>query len=916
MLWTRDALALLLLSFALGCSDGNSESNPSPNGAAGAANASGGVGSPGSGGAGSALGGASSVAGAGPGAGGASVGGSAGGNTEVGGNGNAGSSAGGPAAGGPRIATVGKPITLAPAPGLAGPALKVDLDMSGRPTGEVTELDYVAWPVTAGATLSRAFSSVTFTFAKAGSNGTELAAGWQKAAVNIPNYARLVGDGLTVSEGAAGSQIQLTIKGLASGKHSLLTFHNFAATTAPAAKIDVLVDGTAQVTGLAQSVGALTNAAAAVSYVTFSAQAGKDVVVLFRSTASIMLNGFELDTPNLTAQATQPSPANADEHVDAAQGKVSLGWKAAKQAASHDVYLGLDPNVVQAATHASPEFKGNQAGTSFAASDLFSIERYYWRIDEIDGQGAVTRGNVWYFRPRQVAFPGAGGYGRFAVGGRGGVVVHVTNLKDSGAGSLRDAIETDRGPRTIVFDVGGIIPLASRLTLNQNYVTVAGQTAPGKGICIKAAPFGVSGSHDVVIRNMRVRVGHGTTYDGMGMAGADHTIIDHASISWTIDEAFSSRNAKNITLQRTLISEALNVAGHQNYPAGTAHGYAASIGGDVGSFHHNLLAHCEGRNWSLAGGLDASGNFSGRLDIFNNVVYNWGGRSTDGGAHEVNFVGNYYKPGAATDIFVALNAQYDDFPGTQQYYFAGNVMPGYFDENSQDKGKKAATPNGYSPWVAKAWFPSYAEVQTAKDAYKSVLSDVGATVPVFDDHDVRIVKETLNGTYTYKGSESGDPGLPDNESDVGGYESYPNETREATWDTDADGLPDWWETAAGLNVKSAAGDSKDANTDVDGDGYTELDEYLSWMATTHYFTSVGKNVSIDLPKLFAGYTNGPSYASMAAQNGTVTVAGNAATFQPAKCGHAAWSVKVTDKDGGSMTRDFVAFVDGGGAACP
>src|SRR6185295_10149162 len=112
---------------------------------------------------------------------------------------------------------------------------------------------------------------------------------------------------------------------------------------------------------------------------------------------------------------------------------------------------------------------------------------------------------------------------------------------------------TVRGPRTVVFDVGGIIPLASRLSLTQNYVTVAGQTAPGKGICVRAAPFGLSGSHDVVIRDVRVRLGHGMTYDGMGMAGADHSILDHCSVSWTIDEAFSSRNAKNITLQRSLI---------------------------------------------------------------------------------------------------------------------------------------------------------------------------------------------------------------------------------------------------------------------------------------------------------------------------------------------------------------------------
>ena len=141
------------------------------------------------------------------------------------------------------------------------------------------------------------------------------------------------------------------------------------------------------------------------------------------------------------------------------------------------------------------------------------------------------------------------------------------------------------------------------------------------------------GAHDVIIRYIRVRPGDtaGVTLDGMGMASTDHSIIDHCSISWTQDEAFSSRGAKNITLQRTLISEALNVAGHKKYEKGKQHGFAASIGGDVGSFHHNLLAHCAGRNWSLAGGLDKAGRHTGRLDIRNNVVYNWGHRTTDGG---------------------------------------------------------------------------------------------------------------------------------------------------------------------------------------------------------------------------------------------------------------------------------------------
>lgn len=833
---------------------------------------------------------------------------SAGGTGNAGNAGNAGAPAG-PSASVGAIATVGAKLPLLPAPGTAGPALKVDLDMLGRPTSEVSESGHVSWPVTTSNSLVNTFQGVQFTFAKAGSNGSGLTAGWQKAAVQSPNYARLVGDGLTVADGDAGAQVQLTIKGLPAGKHTLLSYHNIAAGSAPGSSLDVLVNGSTQVSKLSQSVGALSNTTTPSAYLQFSAETGKDVVILYRATKNLMINGFELDLPNVTGQAIEPLPEDNDEHVAANAGKLSVSWRGAQGATSHDVYFGTDPSAVAKATHASPEFKGNQPITSYALNDLNSIARYYWRIDELSGS-TLTRGSTWYFRLRQVAFPGAEGYGRFAIGGRGGVVVHVTNLKDSGAGSLRDAIETDRGPRTVVFDVGGIIPLASRLTLSQPYVTVAGQTAPGKGILIRAAPFGVSGAHDVVLRHVRVRLGHGTTFDGMGLQGAEHAIVDHSSISWTIDEAFSSRNGKNLTLQRTFISEALNAAGHQNYPPGTEHGYAASIGGDVGSFHHNLLAHCEGRNWSLAGGLDPNGNFSGRLDIFNNVVYNWDGRTTDGGAHEVNFVNNYYRPGAASTIFTALNAQYDSFPGTQQYYMAGNVMPGYFDEASQAKGRRTSgnVPTSYSPWVSKAFFPSYAAIDSAKDAFKSVLSDVGATQPVFDEHDVRVRNETLNGTYKYKGSVTGKPGLPDTEADVGGYESFPNESRAASWDADGDGLPNWWESARKLRLDSPSNDRSDANVDSDGDGYTQLDEYLAWMALPHGFSSVGKAFTVDLSQAFAGYTNGPSYA---ATNATVT--GKTLTFTPTKCGLASFTAQVTDKDGSTMSKTWGVSVSEG---CP
>ncbi len=457
--------------------------------------------------------------------------------------------------------------------------------------------------------------------------------------------------------------------------------------------------------------------------------------------------------------------------------------------------------------------------------------------------GATSTGGsgsgVWNEGTELKAFPTAGGYGRNSKGGRGGRVIKVTNLNDSGAGSLRAAVEAT-GPRTVVFDVSGVINLKSKLVIRPEHsqLTIAGQTAPAKGVVVHGWTFGLIGGSDVTMRFIRTRIGtsSGETMDGMGITGAEanNVIYDHNSISWTIDEAFSSRGASNFTLQRTLISEALNEAGHDKYPAGTQHGYAASIGGDIGTFHHNLLAHCSGRNWSLAGGLGKSPvEFAGRLDIRNNVVYNWRNRTTDGGAHEVNFVNNYYKPGPVSEIFVALNAQLENFPGTQSYFFSGNVMPGKFDESSQDKGRKISYINRtessvtWDVFVDEEFFPSYVTTQSAGDAYEDVLADVGANRPVQDDHDKRIIQETRDGTAKYKGSKTGLAGLPDNEADVGGLENYPQESRPSGWDTDDDGMPNAWETEHGLDPN----DAEDRNgTNLSKVGYTNLEMYLNELA--------------------------------------------------------------------------------------
>lgn len=790
------------------------------------------------------------------------------------------------------------------------PVIKVDLNTADRKPAEVNELNYTAWPIkTDDAGLLKA-QGITFTITKKG--GDKFGSTYYKTAVQAPYYARLTGDGLVVS--GQGAAFELRISGLPAGKHTLLTYHNSlrGGTPKPTA-FNITVDGKQQAAAVIPTQRVKDNTESQTAYLTINAVKGKDVVILFNAdatadnTAELVMNGFELNVPDIHDMALRPQPAYGDEHADADNHELLLKWAAAKKATSHEVYFGTDSGSVASATTSSPLFKGKLTTSEYKATGLYSMLSYYWRVDEVTPDGKKTKGTVWYFRPRQLAFEGAEGYGRFARGGRGGKVVEITNLNDDGPGSFREAVTKDIGPRTIVFAVSGLIRLKSRLTLQQRYITIAGQTAPGKGICFAGAPIGIVNNDDVV-RFLRVRLGTGTTYDGMGLTGADNSIVDHCSISWTIDEGFSSRGAHNITLQRTMIAEALNIAGHDHYAAGKGHGFAGSIGGEVGSFHHNLLAHCAGRNWSLAGGADGDGNYLGKMDIRNNVVYNWDHRATDGGAREVNFVGNYYKPGAATNFFWALNAQHEGYGGgMQRYYFAGNEMPGHFGLSNQTAGRKETGKVTYETFLDKPFFESYVTTQSAQDAYKDVLSDVGCNSPVFDDHDIRIVNETLEGKYTYKGSKSGKPGLPDTQEDVGGWENYPELHREAGFDTDHDGLPDWWEKLHGTNPESAGGDFSDTNADTDKDGFTNLDNYLEWMATYHLSIAEGKTINIDLKKLSRGYTGKCSYQITNTDNVNFKLQPDGvASINLIKPGLASFKFTVTDAAGSKFTRKINA----------
>ncbi|MFT3753118.1 MAG: T9SS type A sorting domain-containing protein [Paludibacter sp.] len=824
------------------------------------------------------------------------------------------------------------------------PMVKVDLNMEGRAELEVNEPGYTPWALARVHTDSKILSGVTFTLTANGPTSiSTFRANWNKANVQSPTYMRLVGDGLRIDNDTMlkypgkSAIIELKISGLAVGKHTIQTYHNTYEdiTKISLAPMNVYLNDILINSNIKRTVLVTKKADATVLMTTLNVtQAGQDMVLKFEADPNfvpesgktadrnVIINAFELNADDASKQAHTPTPIDKDFHRPTNAGTDTLRWLAAMNGytKSHSLYIGTDSMSVANATTATADmYKGTFPLNTkeYKLENLYNLNTYYWRVDETDSAGVVTKGNIWSFRPQHLAFPGAEGYGRDAIGGRGGKVVYVTNLNDDGPGSFRDAVTNGSGPRTILFAVSGLITLNSRIMANNPYITVAGQTAPGKGICFRWAPIGVLGN-DMIVQNLRLRLGIGVTYDGMGLTGANHSIIDHCSISWTIDEAFSSRGAHNITLQNTLISEALNIAGHDHYADGKAHGFAGSVGGDVGSLHHNLLAHCNGRNWSLAGGLDGNGYYSGRMDVFNMVVYNFGGRTTDGGAREVNFVNNYYKKGPACANNMMLTAQLEGVgKGSQAYYYAGNVFENVnktfacdgTDNTCARNYQQAATQIlDWQLWVDKPFFPSYGTIIPAKDAFKQVLSDVGCTQPTLDDHDKRIIDETLNGTYSCKGSRSGISGLPDHEGDVGGWEVYPGFTRATNWDIDLDGLPDWWETTIGTSPNSASGSFDDANADNDKNGYTNLEEYLHWMTNPHYFVKTGSSVDIDLKQYAVGYTKSPVFTISGVVNSSVSLNGSVAHITTSKEGLASFTFDVTDSEGSKKTQKIGVFV--------
>ena len=408
------------------------------------------------------------------------------------------------------------------------------------------------------------------------------------------------------------------------------------------------------------------------------------------------------------------------------------------------------------------------------------------------------------------SFPGAEGFGATTPGGRGGKVLFVTNLDDSGPGSLRAACDAD-GPRIVIFRVAGTIALKRPITVTKPFLTVAGQSAPGDGVCLRDNYIGIA-THDVIFRYLRSRLGDVTAQESDCidlLNGAHDCVLDHCSATWSIDECLSTSGIdSNCTIQWCLIGEALKQSKH----AKGSHGYGslARANGPM-SWHHNLWIHNDARNPRLGDAYGRGPTFP-TFDVRNNVMYDFGATASGltQGILKVNYVGNYLRPGPSSKAPKPITVGH---PSDLTYFIRDNIIEGndaliadntQFFTTVEFEGKRevkiADTPFAAPPVKTVA----------AKDALELVLATVGASLPVRDAVDARLV----NHVRTRTGK------LIDSQAEVGGWPEL--KSGPLPVDTDNDGIPDAWETSHGLNPQDPADAAAIAKS-----GYTNVEEYLN-----------------------------------------------------------------------------------------
>ena len=428
------------------------------------------------------------------------------------------------------------------------------------------------------------------------------------------------------------------------------------------------------------------------------------------------------------------------------------------------------------------------------------------------------------------AFPSAEGFGAYTPGGRGGKIYLVTTLEDYGQGqtpipgSLRWAVEA-QGPRIVIFRVGGNIELKRNLQISNSSLTIAGQTALGDGISLDGFSTMVTGAHDVILRYLRFRPGDTSRneLDGFCVYGGHDVIVDHCTANWSLDELMSTERTKNITVQWCMISLPLD----RSFHAKGAHGAGSLINGLGGiSYHHNLYAHCRIRNPRAQDDL--------LLDFRNNVIYNWDERAGYNVLDPVriNYVGNYLKAGPNTR---GRNVAFV-FGGPMKVYVAGNFLEGNPQATSDNwlmmKAAAKLEANNLKEAVGlDAPLPVPPMTTTSAEiAYQQVLDNAGASLPKRDKLDAMVVEQVKSGGGKFI----------DSQTDVGGWPVLAG--GQAPTDSDSDGMPDDWEKAHNLNPN----DASDSSGDADGDGYTNVEE---WINGTNPQMAEPPPPAVDLAKL-------------------------------------------------------------------